>query len=228
MRKSVVTNNDNTRLKLSFELTAKMLGILALSTNACMNELCNCRANSNCGCICEHCYARNSIENYSSFRENITSNFKVLSEPLEWKDIPQIDYTEVPYFRFESHGDLFCKDQALNYLAIARENPYVQMALWTKNPWFMDEALKESVKPHNLNCIYSYLFVVNSDEDLAKAMKRWARVKEVYPWMDKIFIVLGKEYAAEHSHMVNCGARSCYNCHRCYDGFEEVIYEVLK
>lgn len=227
MKKSVVMANANT-VNLSFDLSAKMSGILALSTNSCMNANCCKKANSECGCICEFCYARTSINNYSAFRQNITENYGTLSEVLPWNSLPVIDYTEVPFFRFESHGDLFCSNQSINYCNIAAYNPLVSFALWTKNPWHMREALKFVSKPVNLIIIYSYYFVVNSDEDLEKAMKRWETVKSTYDFVDKMFIVLGKEYAADHTELVNCGARDCFKCHRCYNGNEELIFEVLK
>ena len=228
MKKSVVMANANT-VNLSFDLSAKMSGILALSTNSCMNANCCKKANSECGCICEFCYARTSINNYSAFRQNITENYVTLVEVLPWNSLPVIDHTEVPFFRFESHGDLFCKEQAINYINIAAYNPLVSFAIWTKNPWHLHEAYKTAGKPVNMRAIYSYYFVVNSDEDLAKAMKRWGQVKKTYGELfDSIFIVLGKEYAKEHANLVNCGARSCYNCHRCYNGNEELIFEVLK
>ena len=228
MKKSVVKENGMT-VKLSFNLSAKMAAILALSTNACMNGNCNKKANSDCGCVCNFCYARNGIKNYAAFRENISENFMTLSEIIPWNRLPVIDYTEVPFFRFESHGDLFCKAQAINYINIAAYNPLVSFAIWTKNPWHLYEAYKAAGKPVNMRAIYSYYFVVNSDEDLAKAMKRWETVKKTYGNLfDSIFIVLGKEYAADHMELVNCGARDCFKCHRCYNGNEELIFEVLK
>ena len=45
MKKSVVKENGMT-VKLSFNLSAKMADILALSTNACMNGNCNKKAHN--------------------------------------------------------------------------------------------------------------------------------------------------------------------------------------
>lgn len=229
INKNVLLNAGETPVNLSFDLGAKMENILACSTNCCMNPLCIKRSNSDINGICEYCFAKNGIKAYKTFRENITENFETMARILKVGELPIIDYISVPFFRFESHGDLYCKNQAINYINTTAINPLVSFALWTKNPWYLHDAIKETGKPANLRNIYSYYFIVRNDEDLKKAHKRWEHVKKIYPnTFDSIFIVLSPEYAASHPEMVNCGARSCYNCHRCYNGNDEFIYEVLK
>lgn len=227
--KTALLNASETPCKLSFDLSAKMDKMLAHSTNSRLIPLCQKRREGDVCGICEHCFAGSSIDGYDSFRENTTANLKTMQEVLPIGELPEIDPFKAPYFRFESHGDLFCRNQAVNYLNIAAYNRFSQFALWTKNPWWLAAAIKYVGKPVNLRCIYSYYFVVNSDSDMAKARKRWQQVKKTYgDLFDSIFIVLGKEYAGKHPELVNCGARSCYTCHRCYDGNDEFIYEVLK
>lgn len=230
VKKSAVINNSEIGTNLSFNLGAKMNGVLAESTNCCLNPMCIKRANSGVEkCICTKCFAKDGIKAYRTFRENITENYYTMADLLPIGELPIIDFIESPFFRFESHGDLYCVNQAKNYINTAAINPLVSFALWTKNPWYLWEAVKETGKPVNMRNVYSYLFIVENDEDLKKAHKRWNYVNKIYPNLfDSIFIVLSPEYAASHPEMVNCGARSCFNCHRCYNGNEEFIYEVLK
>ena len=49
-----------------------------------------------------------------------------------------------------------------------------------------------------------------------------------YPFIDKVFTVYDKEHAQDVN--INCGARSCAECQRCYHKSEgiEYINELLK
>jgi len=121
-------------------------------------------------------------------------------------------------FRLESFGDLGNWIQAANYLNFARKNPQTRFSLYTKNPRFIAEAIAKGYeKPENLIIVFSSLFL-NS------------RAKAPYPFIDKVFTVYESEDKAPDG--INCGARNCFACQRCYraskPGEVEQIAELLK
>ena len=221
--------DNGSGIKPSFTLGGKMEKMLGISTNAKLNPLCQKRHGCGMGCtICENCFAYGDINQYHAFDNNLAHNYEILSHEIPWGKLPEIDPAKAPLIRFESHGDLFSDIQAVNYFNIALKNRLSAFALWTKNPWHTATAVEKVGKPANLRLVFSWLYKVGCDEDLQKAYKTWDAIKEIYPWFDSIFIVLTKEYAANHSELVNCGARDCYKCSVCYTGNEEFIYEIEK
>ena len=92
----------------------------------------------------------------------------------------------------------------INYFHICKKNKHVHFALWTKNPWIIEEALDASErKPSNLQIIYSSP-CINDQADPG------------YDFIDKIFTVYDKDYISTHDVSINCGAKSCLTCHKCY------------
>ena len=81
--------------------------------------------------------------------------------------------------------------------------------MWTKNPGLIDKVIKAGrEKPKNLIIIYSSPYIdkpVNVDTYI-----------KCYPFIDKVFTVYSKEYIRDHKIDINCGARSCLECGRCY------------
>lgn len=73
-------------------------------------------------------------------------------------------------------------------------------------------------KPSNLQIIQSTLKVNDSPDEV----KYW--------FIDKVFTVFDEEYIEENNVIINCGARSCRTCKRCYTPSEgiEYINEKLK
>ena len=128
--------------------------------------------------------------------------------------MPLLNYA---YFRIESHGDLFNVTQARNYLRLIKKNPHVMFGWWTKSPRLIAEALKAegmSKPPKNVNIVQSGFFL-NKE------------IKPAYDWIDKVFIVYDEEHAKDKK--INCGARSCLTCQRCYKkNTAKVIREKLK
>lgn len=198
--------------------TGKMRGVVSISTS--------CRCNPNCearkglkGSICEKCYADAMHSQYSALAAMLAKNTEILTTviiPLE--DIPYIE-TESGYFREESFGDLINEIQVVNYFNMALMNPHLECALWTKNPWIIKSAIDTYgiKKPENLTIIGSSYFV-NQPMDYS-----------AYDFIDKVFTVYSPDYVAEHGVEINCGARSCATCGRCYEnkGGREVS-ELLK
>lgn len=153
----------------------------------------------------------------------LKKNFEVLTTTIiPEEDIPHL-YSETGYFRFESFGDLASSIQVVNYFNMAKKNPQMHCALWTKNPWFIAYAIKEYgiEKPANLTILVSS-YLVNVD------MSAYFE-KKGYDFIDKVFTVYDKKTAKENGIEINCGGRDCASCGRCYENIGgRVVNELLK
>lgn len=197
--------------------TGKMSGLQSLSTAVEINPLC-IKRQAKKDSICAHCFAVALTNRYSALAEHLRRNAAILSaDVLPLSVLPLIPSR---YFRFESFGDLMSVNQVINYFNICRKNPDTLCALWTKNPHLIAKAIEAGhVKPENLQ-------IVLSSPILNKPIKatKWA-------FVDKVFTVYDKQAAKAVN--INCGARSCLGCGRCYrpnpDGAKiQFINELLK
>lgn len=123
---------------------------------------------------------------------------------LDNSELPTIDAEKYPLFRFEAYGDLINTTQAINYIKIARKNPAVKFALWSKNPAFAVNAFRIAGKPENLQFVLSSL-----------KLNTPAAGADRVPYVDKVFTVYDDAHADRVQ--INCGARSCFGCRRCYE-----------
>lgn len=180
--------------------TGKMNGLHSLSTSVNSNPYC-IKRQANGNSICAHCFAASMMKQYQALNEVTTRNAEILTASvLPASVLPLIP---VRYFRFESFGDLINTNQVINYFNIARKNPDTLCALWTKNPHLIAKAIEMGhSKPANLQIVLSSPFV-------NKAIKTTK-----YSFIDKIFTVYDKQAAKAIN--INCGARSCLACGRCY------------
>lgn len=182
--------------------TGKMAGMLSLSTSVIDNPICKARSKVK-GSICEKCFAMNMMNRYD---ERFHNAFKRNTEILTSQLIPVKEWPIVnaSIFRLEAFGDLQNWLQVENYFNFARRNPKTIFALWTKNPEFINECIESGAKkPKNLIIIQSSCFI--NKQDAAK-----------YDFVDKVFTVYDKPYIKENQVDINCGARNCNTCRRCY------------
>lgn len=181
--------------------SGKMEGMQSLSTSCLCNKYCKNRS-INSDLVCSHCYAQRQMKMYKNLNACLERNTKILTgRILKEAEIPMINAS---FFRFESFGDLINVTQVINYFHICKKNKYVHFALWTKNPWIIEEALDASErKPSNLQIIYSNP-CINDQADPG------------YDFIDKIFTVYDKDYISAHDVSINCGAKNCLTCHKCY------------
>lgn len=204
----------STGIKFNKAMTGKMEGITCLSTSNLCNPFCAARKDRK-DMICSRCYADATCKNYKGLRENMARNTEILTSTLfEVEDFPIINAL---IFRLEAFGDLINCTQAQNYIRLAKRNPGVHFALWTKNPGILAQAIKLEGKPENLVCILSSaLFNTRCDAS------RW-------PFIDKAFTVYDKATIAAQNIAINCGSRNCLACQRCYHKNTETdIREQLK
>ena len=219
INKSAVYVSDN--------MSGKLSGIPAISTNCTINSRCMANAEKQKDGftnICKECFAQSTIDQYDSLSINLTKNYALLtSDILDLSDLPI--FGNVRYVRLEAFGDLDNVIQAINYLHIAQINPEVNFALWTKNPDILDKAVGEVGKPENITLIVSSQFI-NCVESAD------------YDWIDHIFTVWSdRETAEANGHCVNCRAivngkeqNSCMMCKKCYSKKNTTFYinELLK
>ena len=190
-----------TGVAISTNMTGKMYGIDSLSTSVLCNPYCKARQAIK-GSICEHCFAVATAERFTALSINLEKNTEVLTASV-LDVIPDVDATNRKYFRFESFGDLNNEVQFVNYWNIAKHNPKTKFALWTKNPAIVERAYKQYglKRLNNLTMILSSLYINKPDKDYTGLF-------------DHVFTVYGKEY--KNADFINCGARSCATCGRCY------------
>ena len=202
-------------LHFTLNHTGKMQGIHSLSTSCKGNAQCQKNAQIP-GSICSHCFSFAMMKRYTNLDGCMQRNAEILRAGI----IPaeQLPTTTGVIFRLESFGDLGNWIQAANYLNFARKNPQTRFSLYTKNPRFIAEAIKQGYeKPANLVIVYSSLFLN-------------CQARPAYDFIDKVFTVYESEEKAPAG--INCGARSCFTCQRCYraskPGEVEQIAELLK
>lgn len=193
-------------LHITTNHSGKMDGMISLSTSPNVNKQCN----KNClidGAICQKCFSKKQTKMYTNQDLALIKNHEILTSAiLSDEDLPIINAL---YFRFEAFGDLDNEIQCINYFNIAKNNPFVNFTIWTKNPHIMKKAIDQGhEKPQNLTVIYSSLFI-NKSVKIETLQKK-------YPFIDKVFTVYDQETIKNENIEINCGARSCMKCLKCY------------
>ena len=191
--------------------SGKMKGMQSIGTTCKLNPTCAKNAKIK-GSVCEKCYA----QRYTGMRKGLENHLERNTKLLTSKIIPmdELPIVNACYFRFESFGDLHNTTQLINYFNICKKNPDTYFALWTKNPGIVKKVADQ--KPKNLQIIVSSL-MLNKPVDISKM-----------PYIDKVFTVYDKETIKRDGININCGAKSCLTCHKCYKKGNKVINEKLK
>lgn len=196
---------------MCFNHTGKMTGMASVSTACTLNPYCIKRHENN-DSVCGHCYAFRMLKAYKALREKAENNTRLWCDSLYSPEyMPRLNCEK---FRLEAFGDISCTTQVLNYFALCRANKNTHFALWTKNPQVVWEALEMNGfrKPGNLVLVYSSP-ALNVPAD---NMRKLYIMPNGVPMIDKIFTVYTPEYIKEHGISINCGAKSCLTCGRCY------------
>lgn len=217
MKKAVTIKEfrKNTGIHITEAHTGKMEGMVSLSTACGCNPFCMARRNC-AGSICQKCYAASMAARYKTLNAALTRNF----EALNAREIPVEEWPllNVGRFRLESFGDVASATQARNYINFCKRNPRTVFAAWTKNPQVWAEALRAVEKPKNLILILSSPMIGRIAD------------KTPYPFIDKVFTVWADDESAQAAGVkINCGARHCLSCGRCYSKRgAEYVHELLK
>ena len=186
--------------------SGKMEGISSIGTSCVDNPHCIKRRADNYS-VCSKCYAETYMKMRKALKEHLSDNAKILANTLlEGREIP---VTNDLIYRFESFGDLYNETHLKNYVEITNRNPYTTFGLWTKNIWILDQVFNEEkiAKPHNISIVVSSP-LLNKPLELDR---------EKYWMVDHVFTVYDKKFIAANDVDINCGARSCLGCKKCYE-----------
>lgn len=218
VKEIIVTMFNSTKhngLHITTNHTGKMSGMYSLSTCSVCNKYCQAYAKDK-DKVCSHCYAETMMKMYKPLKAKLIKNTEILTtEIVDKEKLPLINAL---YFRLEAFGDLNNSIQVINYFNICNKNKSVHFALWTKNPFIIKQTIDMGYKkPQNLQIILSSHYL-NAVADM-----------DGFEFIDKVFTVYSKDYIAEHNIEINCGAKSCLKCHKCYKANDvKYINEKLK
>ena len=209
MKKSAFCVNESP-VHVSDSMSGKMAGIPSISSSCLKNPICIQRMKDG-NSVCAHCFAQATVSRYKGLGAAMESNYNLLTDsvlPLEL--LPR--FCNVSIARIESFGDIANVTQAINYANICKVNPFVRFAWWTKNAAILKKAFDIVGKPDNVVIIES-------------APKLNTEIQPSNEYIDKTFTV----YTDADADFINCGARCCATCRRCYSfDTEKAIHEKLK
>lgn len=200
MHKSKYCENESP-VAISDYMSGKMTNIASISTSVVLNPICQGRR-LDPDSICAKCFAEATVKRYTELGMNLAANFMLLtSSVLPEHALPKFK-KNVQIVRIESFGDVANVTQAINYINIIKANPHVVFAWWSKNAKIINEAFAKEGKPKNV-------VMVESSEKLNVQ-------KELSQNFDKVFTVYDEAHIVGQKVNINCGARSCDTCRRCY------------
>lgn len=196
-----------------FDHDAKMNGIISLSTYVGNNTFCLARCKNCDNAICKYCYANSLTKQRYFLKMKLVRIMSIFtSVELSKGDIPVIDNTIYPYFRFESFGDLNNTLQFQNYNLFALVNSGVNFTIWTKNPGIIQACINNGLQLAN-NLIIGLSSLYLNTPEIDKAQK--------YSFIRFLFTVYDNEYIEKHNIIINCGAKHCLSCGICYKYLHE-------
>ncbi len=191
-------------LTITRRMDGKLEGLWAINTSSLDNPFCLRMAKKPKN-ICSECFSQRMLRGLrKGCRPSMTRNLEVLSKPM--KKYPRIRKPHT--FRFSAHGELMNRQHVINYYEIARLNPHVTFAMWTKRP----NLVRGLKKPSNL-------FLVYSSPEIGVRAKKPAG-------FDKVFTVYPKGYKGRAK--INCHGKRCAACLLCYQKGTTFINELLR
>lgn len=205
-------------IHFSDAMTGKMENMIGLSTSVTENPHCREMA-KNVNYICYDCYAAEYLKVKKEPEKAYSRNGRILQNVVI--PVKYWPYIFSDQFRIESFGDCANKTQATNYLNLCIKN-YIAgnvctFCIFSKAMAFYKMALDEVKRPGNI-------VFVQSSHCINKP------VKPAFDFIDKVFTVYTKEFAAENNVKINCGGYKCVFCKACYKKTDSVQYinELLK
>lgn len=198
---------------ICFNHEAKMSGVVSMSTYVGMNAFCQARCNNCDNAICKYCYSVSLTNQRNNLKNKLIRLHMILTNiELSKKDIPIIDSSVYPFFRFESFGDINNTTQVNNYNLIAACNSSVNFTLWSKNPGIIQAAINDGmILADNLVIGLSSLYL--NTPELDKSTR--------YSFIRFLFTVYDDDYIRKHNVIINCGAKHCVSCGICYKYLHE-------
>ena len=187
------------------KMTGKLKGIAGINTNPLSNTFCQKMQKTET--ICKDCYSCSMLR---GIRKNCEpawerNSVALSTRLLEGKEIPVIGHA---FARFHAHGELINEIHFQNFIKIARANKHCKFAFFTKRTNLVTSLTR---LPANVTMVYSN------------------------PSVDKVMVNIPKGFhktfnvVTEESEKINCGARSCITCQKCFKRTgAKVLIEKLK
>ena len=141
-------------------MSGKLEGLQAISTNTRSNPFCQKMSQSNDNIICSKCYSMATLNRgyFPSLEPALEYNSRLLSKPLEPEQLPKFK-RKTEYIRFDAHGELINETHLDNYVKITKVYPDRKFALWSKRIPIIKKYFKNREIPENLRLIYSNPFI---------------------------------------------------------------------
>ena len=171
--------------------------------------------------ICGFCFSDSQQDMQETMQQPLAKNYDLLNGGIIHDDwIPVLNCL---WFRGESFGDYASKYAVINMYNLAKKNRGVNFTTWTKNLVFFGQAAADGyTKPDNFKLVFSSMFINKPSKVPAKYTAL----------VDAVFTVYTEEFAALHNITINCGARACLACLRCYANYKpgvvKHVNELLK
>lgn len=189
------------------KLTGKLEDFYSISSSPNINEFCAARA-KDARLICHECFSLASMHYKKELKLALEYNSIVFSTwlfsetALATIKIPNV----IGYARIESHGDVRNVIHCRNYIRMIRVHSWLNFGVWSKNLGFYSIAFNIESKPENMTFIAS-----------SPMYNTVMKIPEKFQWfVDHTFTVYRKQHAHENNIDINCGARSCATCLKCY------------
>lgn len=187
---------------------AKLAGMESTSSSNLVNKFCQ-ENQQITDSICFHCFAAALMNARGSMKKPYTINFLLLNfQVLPICILPMINRQ---YERIESFGDVASVIQATNYINLTQAheiNRNCRFGVWSKNAYMYFVVFDRQGKPNNVSFGVSSLFINHEN---------WIPKKYIH-YVDFLFTVFDSvQAAAEKGLSINCGARHCLSCLRCYN-----------
>ena len=195
-------------------MTGKLKGLRAISTNTITNPFCIKMNNSkNDNVICKKCYSFGMLETYrKNMQDCLQHNSDLLSGAL-------IQYRHLPfiidaYIRIDAHGELINDIHLNNLYRLADKNPHTTFAIWTKRKDIVSSVNKTRETPPNVILIFSNAIIDKVSYSPPKHFH-------------KVFNNVTDTHKKREQ---NCTGQICIDCMACYkhDSGINVIIEAEK
>lgn len=209
-------------IKVYTGTTGKMAGTSHISVATGEPETCKrCK-------IASICYADKFQKARPFIREAYYKNgIEITKKVYDMDELPLVTTLQC---RFDAFGEIYDGErgdiQLANYVNIAKKNPRVNFALWSRNYKKIEKYFSEHDKPDNFKLIRS-----TSEVD-----KPVMCIPNQHIW-NGCFNVVSKQYSMDNHININCGTKnkhgkkySCVECPTgCYhSGVNAVVFEVVK
>jgi hypothetical protein len=195
-------------------MTGKLKGLRAISTNTITNPFCIKMNNSKKdNVICKKCYSFDMLETYrKNMQDCLQHNSELLSNSI-------IDDVHLPfiidaYIRIDAHGELINNTHLINIYNLAIKNPHTTFAIWSKRKDIVNSVSKIMDTPSNVILIFSNAIIDNVSYEPPKHFH-------------KVFNNVTDTHKEKEQ---NCTGQICTECMACYrlDSGVDVIIEAEK